>query len=254
MSALRSLSLFALVSVTALGCSSSSPAPKSAEPAPTVAEPPAPVAGTEPVTHEFAPLPYAYDALEPHIDATTMEIHYDRHHRGYYNNFLAAIEGTNFAYLTLEQIFALPGKLPPAVRNNAGGYWNHQLFWNLMSPEGGGAPEGELAKQIDQQFGSFDAFKAQFEKAALTRFGSGWAWLNVDKAGKLFISSTANQDNPLMSTAERQGTPILALDVWEHAYYLKYQNKRGTYASAFWNVVDWPAVGERLASATAAAK
>ena len=187
------------------------------------------------------PLPYAFDALEPHIDARTMEIHYTRHHTGYFNNLVQAVDGTDLAGKPVEAILAQAGRLPAAVRNNAGGHYNHTLFWRVMSPKGGGAPTGALAEKITAAFGSFDQFKDLFKQAALTRFGSGWAWLCV--------TSSANQDNPLMDTAERRGTPLLALDVWEHAYYLKYQNQRGSYIDAFWNVVNWPEVAARLAAA-----
>ena len=194
------------------------------------------------VVHQFAPLPYSYDALEKAIDAKTMEIHYDRHHRAYFNNFTKAIQGTEMEYLTLEQIFANMSKFPTVVRNNGGGHYNHQLFWNIMSPDGGGEPTGKLAEAIKAQFGSFDDFKKQFEQAGAQRFGSGWAWLSVGEDKKLFISSTPNQDNPLMDIAEKRGFPVLGLDVWEHAYYLRYQNQRGSYMSAFWSVVNWKAV------------
>lgn len=196
------------------------------------------------VVHQFAPLPYAFDALEKAIDAKTMEIHYDRHHRAYFNNFTKAIQGTEMEYLTLEQIFANMSKFPVVVRNNGGGHYNHELFWNIMSPDGGGEPTGKLAEAIKAQFGSFDDFKKQFEQAGAQRFGSGWAWLSVGADRKLFISSTPNQDNPLMDVAEKRGIPILGLDVWEHAYYLRYQNQRGSYMSAFWSVVNWKAVGK----------
>lgn len=196
------------------------------------------------IVHQFAPLPYAFDALEKAIDAKTMEIHYDRHHRAYFNNFTKAIQGTEMEYLTLEQIFANMSKFPVVVRNNGGGHYNHELFWNIMSPDGGGEPTGKLAEAIKAQFGSFDDFKKQFEQAGAQRFGSGWAWLSVGADRKLFISSTPNQDNPLMDVAEKRGIPILGLDVWEHAYYLRYQNQRGSYMSAFWSVVNWKAVGK----------
>jgi Fe-Mn family superoxide dismutase len=192
----------------------------------------------EPV-HKFAPLPYAYDALEPYIDKTTMEIHYDRHHRAYYNNFMAAIKGTETENKSMQEIFAQMSTYPAAIRNNGGGYWNHEMFWNCMKPNGGGAPTGKLADAIKTSFGSFDDFKKQFADAGVKRFGSGWVWLVLGKDGKLFITSTANQDNPLMNTEEKRGTPIFCLDVWEHAYYLKYQNKRGDYIAAFWNVANW---------------
>jgi Fe-Mn family superoxide dismutase len=201
------------------------------------------------VKHTFAPLPYSYNALEKSIDAQTMEIHYDRHHRAYYNNFLKAIEGTVMEYLTMNELFAKISTLPVAVRNNGGGYYNHEFFWNSMSPDGGGIPVGALAEAINRDFGSFDAFKTTFEKAATTRFGSGWAWLSIDNNGKLFVSSSANQDNPYMDLAEQKGTPLLALDVWEHAYYLRYQNKRASYITAFWDVVNWKEVSNRFEKA-----
>lgn len=200
-------------------------------------------------TLQFDPLPYAYDSLEPHIDAQTMEIHYSRHHKGYFDNLIKAVEGTPLSGKSLEALLAEAGKCPDAVRNNAGGHYNHSLFWKVMSPDGGGLPEGRLAKQIDVTFGSFAKFQEEFTRAALTRFGSGWAWLCVAADGSLFIVSTPNQDNPLMDTAERRGIPILGLDVWEHAYYLKYQNRRGTYIDAFWNVVNWPEVAARFEAA-----
>lgn len=189
--------------------------------------------------HKFAPLPYAYDALEPYIDKMTMEIHYDKHHRAYYNNFMAAIKGTDLENKPMEAIFSSINTFSPAIKNNAGGYWNHEFFWNCMKPKGGGAPTGSLAESIKTTFGSFDDFKKQFAEAGVKRFGSGWVWLVVGKDGKLFITSTANQDNPLMNTADLPGTPIFCLDVWEHAYYLKYQNRRADYITAFWNVANW---------------
>ncbi len=199
----------------------------------------------EATTYTFEPLPYAYDALERSIDAQTMEIHYDRHHRAYFNNFVNAIKDSEIDGMPLEAILARISTLPAGVRNNAGGHYNHSLFWNIMSPDGGGAPQGKLADAITQTFGSFEEFKKNFEKAGATRFGSGWAWLSVDANGNLFVSSTANQDNPLMDVVEERGTPILGLDVWEHAYYLKYQNRRTAYMEAFWDVVNWDEVGER---------
>lgn len=198
---------------------------------------------------EFPPLPYMFNALEPHIDQMTMEIHYERHHRGYYNNLIKAIEGTEMEKLTLEQILSNVSKYPVGVRNNGGGHYNHVLFWAVMSPYGGGEPTGELGAAINKTFGSYGNFKTQFEEAARTRFGSGWAWLSVDKNGSLLVSSTPNQDNPLMDVAEKQGTPILGLDVWEHAYYLKYQNLRGEYIKGFWNLVNWEEVGQRYKKA-----
>jgi Fe-Mn family superoxide dismutase len=187
-------------------------------------------------------LTYAFDALEPHIDARTMEIHHDKHHAAYVTNLNAAVTGTPMEGLTLEALLANISTHPMPVRNNGGGHWNHSFFWTLLSPNGGGAPTGALAAAIDAAFGSFDEFKKQFAQAAATRFGSGWAWLSVGADGKLFISSTPNQDNPLMDVAEHKGRPILGLDVWEHAYYLHYQNRRPDYVTAFWNVVDWNAV------------
>jgi len=198
---------------------------------------------------ELTPLPYGYDALEKAIDKETMEIHYNRHYKGYYNNFLKAIDDTDLKYMTLEEIFAKMDSYPTAVRNNAGGYYNHSLYWLIMSPDGGGQPEGKLAEAINSTFGSFDDFKTTFAKAGATRFGSGWAWLSVDENGKLFVSSSANQDNPLMNTEDKQGTPILGMDVWEHAYYLRYQNKRGSYIDSFWTVVNWDEVARRYEAA-----
>ena len=197
----------------------------------------------------FEPLPYAYDALEPYIDAQTMEIHYSRHHQAYFNNLTKAVAGTELEGQSLEALFAKISQLPVAVRNNGGGHWNHALFWKSLSPQGGGQPDGDLLAAIEKAFGSFDEFKKQFDAAAVGRFGSGWAWLGVGADGKLFISSTPNQDNPLMDVAEKRGAPLLGLDVWEHAYYLKYQNKRADYIAAFWNVVNWPEVAARFAAA-----
>ncbi len=189
----------------------------------------------------LAPLPYANDALEPHFDAKTMEIHHDKHHQAYVTNLNNAVEGTENAGKSLEELVASAGAISPAVRNNGGGHWNHTFFWNTISPKGGGSPKGDLAKAIDAKFGSFDAFKEEFKKAATSRFGSGWAWLIGTGNGEIAVTSTANQDNPLMDVAEVKGTPIIGLDVWEHAYYLKYQNKRPDYIDAFWSVVDWDA-------------
>lgn len=198
----------------------------------------------------FAPMPYAYDALEPHIDARTMQIHYEKHHRGYHNNLLKALnEVSANDKTTLKQVLGQLNGKSDALRNNAGGHFNHTFFWKTMSPDGGGLPTGTLLEKIQQAFGSFENFQQQFKAAALTRFGSGWAWLCVDSNGILFVSSTANQDNPLMDVAEQKGIPILGLDVWEHAYYLKYQNLRGNYIDAFWNVVNWMTVQARLDSA-----
>ncbi len=196
---------------------------------------------------ELSDLPYAFDALEPHIDALTMEIHHDRHHAAYTNNLNNAIAGTDLEGKGIEELLANAGG-NGAVRNNGGGFYNHNLFWTGMSPNGGGAPTGDLVSAIDQRFGSFDRFKDEFAKAAATRFGSGWAWLVVDSAGHLVISSTPNQDNPLMDVAEVKGKPILGLDVWEHAYYLNYQNKRPDYIKAFWSVVNWDEVAARFAA------
>lgn len=185
-------------------------------------------------------LPYAYDALEPHIDARTMEIHHSKHHAAYTNNLNAAIEGTELAGKTIEEILATALSGPPAIRNNGGGFWNHNLFWEVLSPKGGGEPIGALAAAIARDFGSFADFKTKFNAAAATRFGSGWAWLIKGKDGALSINSTPNQDNALMEPGT--GTPILGLDVWEHAYYLHYQNRRPDYINAFWNVVNWEKV------------
>ncbi len=197
---------------------------------------------------ELPKLPYANDALEPHIDARTMEIHHDKHHGGYVTKLNGALEGKPEANSSLEELMKNVGKLGAAVRNNGGGHYNHSLFWPILSPDGGGKPSGELASAIDSAFGSFDKFKEEFENAAATRFGSGWAWLIVAD-GKLKVTSTPNQDNPLMDVAEVKGKPILGLDVWEHAYYLKYQNKRPEYISAFWNVVNWDKVTENYKKA-----
>lgn len=193
-------------------------------------------------------LPYAHNALEPHVDALTMEIHHGKHHQAYINNLNAAVEGTPMAGKSLEDLMKNHSDVP-AVRNNGGGHYNHSMFWTLMSPNGGGQPSGDLASDIATTFGSFDAFKEAFAKAAATRFGSGWAWLCVNAAGKLEICSTANQDNPLMPSVGCAGTPILGLDVWEHAYYLKYQNRRPDYVSAFFNVINWTEVASRYAAA-----
>lgn len=194
-------------------------------------------------------LPYGFDALEPSIDAQTMQIHHDKHHGGYVTKLNNAIEGTPQAELSLDELMKGVSKYSTAVRNNGGGHYNHSLFWTILSPNGGGTPSGDLASAIDSAFGSLDAFKEDFAQAAATRFGSGWAWLIVDSSGSLKVTSTPNQDNPLMDVAEVQGTPILGLDVWEHAYYLKYQNKRPEYIGAFWDVVNWEEVDKRYASA-----
>jgi superoxide dismutase, Fe-Mn family len=197
---------------------------------------------------ELPALPYASDALEPHIDKTTMEIHHGKHHNAYVTNLNKAIEGTEWDKKSIEEILKNISKVSPAVRNNGGGHYNHSLFWTIMSAKGGGKPTGDLAAAIDAKFGSFDKFKEEFANAGVTRFGSGWAWLIVAN-GNLEICSTPNQDNPLMDVAEKKGMPILGLDVWEHAYYLKYQNKRPDYIAAFWNVVDWEAVGKKYKAA-----
>ncbi|WP_254168843.1 superoxide dismutase [Chryseosolibacter histidini] len=192
-------------------------------------------------------LPYAYNALEPHIDAQTMEIHYTKHHTAYIKNVNDAIAAEKITYGTEKDFFSNASKLSAKARNNGGGAWNHNFFWQVMKPEAGGAPQGKVADAINGAFGSFDKFKEQFTQAATTRFGSGWAWL-VNENGKLKIGSTANQDNPLMNLkGELTGTPVLALDVWEHAYYLKYQNKRADYINSWWNVVNWDEVAKRLA-------
>ncbi|MFK3941599.1 superoxide dismutase [Pseudomonas monteilii] len=201
------------------------------------------------MSHSLPKLAYAYDALEPHIDAQTMEIHYTKHHQTYINNLNAAIDGTEYAEWPVEKLVAsvkqLPEKLQGPVINQGGGHANHTLFWTVMSPQGGGQPQGEVAKAIDAQLGGFEAFKEAFTKAALSRFGSGWAWLSVTPEKKLVVESSGNQDSPLM----HGNTPILGLDVWEHAYYLKYQNRRPDYIGAFYNVVNWAEVERRYAEA-----
>jgi Fe-Mn family superoxide dismutase len=193
-------------------------------------------------------LPYAHDALEPHIDKMTMEIHHGKHHAAYVNNLNKAVENTEWASKSLEEILTNISKLPAAVRNNGGGHYNHSLFWTVMKPKGGGMPAGDLAAAIDRDLGSFDKFKEAFSNAGATRFGSGWAWL-VKQGGKLVVCSTPHQDNPLMDIAEVKGTPILGMDVWEHAYYLKYQNRRPDYIAAFWNVINWDEVANRFKQA-----
>lgn len=194
---------------------------------------------------ELPDLPYDYDALEPHIDAQTMEIHHSKHHAGYTKKLNAAIEGTELEGKSIDDILKNLDMNNAAVRNNGGGFYNHSLFWSVMSPDGGGLPQGTLADAINDAYGSFDNFKEAFSKAAATRFGSGWAWLCVHPGGKVEVCSTPNQDNPLMPDSGCGGNPILGLDVWEHAYYLKYQNKRPDYISAFWNVVNWDEVSNR---------
>ncbi len=202
------------------------------------------------MSFEFPELPYAYDALEPSIDAKTMEIHYSKHHRTYYDKFMGAVEGTDLANKTFEEIFTGISSQSGAVRNNGGGYYNHILYWNCMSPNGGGAPSGALGQAINDTFGSFDNFKSKLTEAGINRFGSGFAWLIV-KDGKLEVTSTPNQDNPLMDVADMRGQPILGLDVWEHAYYLKYQNRRPDYIDAWWKVVNWSAVEQNYSKAIA---
>ncbi|MCF6297241.1 MAG: superoxide dismutase [Flavobacteriaceae bacterium] len=198
------------------------------------------------MSFELPKLPYVYDALEPHIDARTMEIHHSKHHNGYTNNLNNAISGTNLEGKSIEGILENLDMSNGAVRNNGGGFYNHSLFWEVMSPNGGGEPSGELAAAINNAFGSFDAFKDAFSKAAATRFGSGWAWLCVHNGGKVEVCSTPNQDNPLMSGVGCEGTPILGLDVWEHAYYLNYQNRRPDYINAFFSVINWDEVSKRF--------
>ncbi len=198
---------------------------------------------------ELPALAYATDALEPHIDKMTMEIHHGKHHQAYVDNVNKALDGTDGANLKIEDLMKNISKFPMAVRNNGGGHFNHTLYWSVMSPNGGGAPSGDLANAINAAFGSFDEFKKKFAEAGMTRFGSGWSWLSVSSDGKLQVSYTPNQDNPLMDIAEVKGTPILGMDDWEHAYYLKYQNKRADYVAAFMNVVNWDAVAERFAKA-----
>jgi Fe-Mn family superoxide dismutase len=196
---------------------------------------------------ELPKLPYAYDALEPHIDARTMEIHHTKHHNGYTTKLNGAIEGTDLEGKSIEAILGGLDMNNGAVRNNGGGFYNHSLFWNVLSPNGGGTPNGEVADAINSAFGSFEEFKNKFSSAAGTRFGSGWAWLCVHKGGKLEVCSTPNQDNPLMPGVACEGTPILGLDVWEHAYYLNYQNRRPDYVNAFFNVINWDEVSKLYA-------
>ncbi|MCU7548611.1 superoxide dismutase [Chitinophagaceae bacterium LB-8] len=194
-------------------------------------------------------LPYAHEALEPHIDTQTMQIHHGKHHQAYVDNLNKAIAGTEHENKSLEALIAIAGSISPAVRNNGGGHWNHTFFWEILAPNAGGQPTGRLAEAINQTFGSFDAFKEKLNTAGATRFGSGWAWLIV-RDGRLEVTSTPNQDNPLMDVAEVKGTPILGVDVWEHAYYLKYQNRRPEYLNAFWNVINWSKVSERFENAS----
>ena len=193
------------------------------------------------------PLPYAHNALEPHIDTLTMQIHHGKHHQAYVDNLNKAIAGTEHENKSLDQLVAQAGAISAPVRNNGGGHWNHTFFWNSLAANAGGSPPagGKLSDAINEAFGSFDEFKTKFAAAGIGRFGSGWAWLIIKKDGKLDISSTPNQDNPLMDVAETKGVPLLGVDVWEHAYYLKYQNKRADYLAAIWNVIDWKKVAER---------
>ena len=201
------------------------------------------------MSFELPALNYAYDSLEPHIDAKTMEIHHGKHHAGYTNNLNNAIKDSELEGKSIKDILSSLDLNNSAVRNNGGGFYNHSLFWSVMSADGGGSPSGDLAKAINASFGSFEEFKAAFSKAAATRFGSGWAWLCVQPAGKLGVCSTANQDNPLMKDIGCGGTPVLGLDVWEHAYYLNYQNRRPDYIAGFFNVIDWNVVSENFAKA-----
>jgi superoxide dismutase, Fe-Mn family len=195
---------------------------------------------------ELTKLPYEYQALEPYIDAQTMEIHHSKHHAAYTNNLNAAIQGTEYENKAIEDLFVNVSKLPVAIRNNGGGFFNHDLFWKIMKPNGGGLPTGDLLDAITKSFGSFGQFKDTFSASAATRFGSGWAWLIVNSKKDLIIGSTPNQDNPYMDVSDLKGTPILTLDVWEHAYYLKYQNKRPDYIAAFWNVLNWEEITRRF--------
>jgi len=195
---------------------------------------------------ELPKLPYSYEALEPNIDAKTMEIHYSKHHAAYTNNLNAALQGTENEKKSIEELLQTVSKLPMAVRNNGGGLYNHSLFWSVMKPNGGGFPSGDLKDAIEKYFGSIDKFKETFSNAAATRFGSGWAWVFVNHKKELEIGSSPNQDNPLMDVSELKGTPILGLDVWEHAYYLKYQNRRPEYIGAFWNVINWEEIARRF--------
>jgi superoxide dismutase, Fe-Mn family len=201
---------------------------------------------TSPFT--LPPLPYDYAALEPHIDTMTMQIHHDKHHAAYVTNLNKALVENKMENVKLEELFMKASSLPPAIRNNGGGHWNHSMFWKIMKPGGGGTPSGEISDAINAAYGTFDEFKNKFNDAGMKRFGSGWAWL-VTQNGKLNIGSTPNQDNPLMDVSELKGTPILCLDIWEHAYYLHYQNKRADYVTAWWNLVNWEEVSKRYAQA-----
>lgn len=196
--------------------------------------------------YELKALPYSYEALEPHFDKMTMEIHHSKHHKAYIDNLNKALQGTELEKTDLLDLFKNISKYSAAIRNNGGGHFNHTMFWQVLSPKGGGQPKGKLAEAINKKFVSFDNFKNQFNEAAKTRFGSGWAWLSVDAKGELFVSSTPNQDNPLMDVVDLKGTPILGLDVWEHAYYLKFQNRRPDYIETFWNIVNWEEVEKRF--------
>ncbi len=200
------------------------------------------------VIHVFEDLPYAYNALEPYIDAKTMELHYSKHHKGYYTKFLNAIKSYGLEQTPIEIIFSNINKYNDAVKNNGGGYYNHTLFWKTLSPKGG-QPNADLLKDIESTFGSFENFKAEFSKAAKTQFGSGWAWLVINPDNKLEIGNTPNQDNPLMPDSDIKGIPLIAFDVWEHAYYLNYQNKRGDYINAFWNIINWNEINKRYKNA-----
>jgi len=195
----------------------------------------------------LAPLPYSLDALEPHIDARTMEIHHSKHHQAYVTNLNNAVAGTPMENMTLEELCSNISAHPVAVRNNGGGHWNHTFFWNIMRPSGGGVPTGALAEAINAAFGGFEEFKTRFNAAGTGRFGSGWAWLIKNSSGKLEICSTPNQDNPLMDIAETKGTPVIGCDVWEHAYYLHYQNRRPDYLNAWWNTINWEAAAKNFA-------
>ncbi len=203
------------------------------------------------MAHEFPALPYAYDALEPYIDAKTMEVHYSKHHKTYFDKFIAAISGTELEDQSLEEIFASISDLPLPVRNNGGGYYNHVIYWECMSPNATAAPEGILAEKIASTYGGLDKFKNIFSDAAINTFGSGFVWLVASKSGELEVISTPNQDNPLMDTVQTEGTPILALDVWEHAYYISYQNRRPDYIDAWWNVVNWKVVEDKYLNVVA---
>jgi Fe-Mn family superoxide dismutase len=205
------------------------------------------IAGRSIQIHELPALPYGYSDLEPAIDAKTMELHHSKHHRGYVDQLNKAATGTPWAYLRLEELFERASKLPAAIRNNAGGHYNHSLFWTMMKPTSKGSRPGtELLRALERDFGGFEAFQKRFEEAALGRFGSGWAWLIQDSEGRLQVVTTPNQDNPLMDVVEKRGYPLLALDIWEHAYYLKYQNRRGEYAKAWWAIVNWDVVTARF--------